>query len=1059
MFQPKSKIRRLSSYVFGLLPLLVWATAAHASPVRLRCESLENPLGIDAERPNFSWQNDSREPNWRQSAYQVLVATRPDLLNPGKTDVWDSQKQRSGESTSIGYRGSTLESRKRYYWTVRVWDKDNRVTQPSQSAWWEMGLLQPSDWSAKWIRWQNPEEQADTAGIRWIWAAGQDAQRVTPGAEATFHVDFQLTETPKRIALFLIARGDWKVTVNGHDAGSKPHWKEFDRREIGGFVLKGKNSLDVLVTVPKDMQPGSAAGSAEAPRLAALAALLKITHADGTIERIPTDQRWQVQASTASNSPAAVVGDLKTKTFGDPGPLPQPAALLRRDFAVHKEIRRARLYATALGAYQFFINGQRVSSYVLTPGFTQFDKRAQYQAYDITRLLRNGPNVAASELGAGWFRSGLSWTAEHFKGSLQTRLLAQMQIQYADGSSETINTDEKWKAAESPILNAEIYAGETYDARLEKPGWNQVHFDAKSWAPALPADPFSGTLSSQVDTPPSVVQIVKPERVNAVPGGSYVFDMGQNMVGWVALKVKGQAGTTVRLRFAEILNPDGTIYTANLRNADATDWYTLRGGGVEAYTPTFTFHGFRYVEVSGYPGKPTLADISGQVVSSLHQDPAATITTSSNLVNSMWKLGIWGQRSNFLSVPTDCPQRDERLGWMADAAVFWRTGSYNFDIGAFTHKWMRDVRDSQSANGAFSNVSPTIGVGDIEGAPGWGDAGVIVPWTTWVQYGDRAVIERNWEAMNRWMKFIQDANPDFIRKKKVGPDFADWLAPDPGTPKALVDTAYWALIANMMSQMASVSGKEDLAQHYGNVFSSIRTAFQKMYVKSDGTVGTGTQTAYVVALQMKLLPPELEQAAVDKLVASIQSHDGHLTTGFLGTPYILFALANHGRLDTAYQLLLNETYPSWGYMIKKGATTWWERWNGDTGDPAMNSYNHYAFGSVMAWVYQAVAGIDTTSSGSGFHEITIHPRPNARMTSARAEYASAYGKISVDWNVAEAGPFTLKLTIPANTMARVMLPNMPHTQVFQNGKQAQVKSESGERVVRIGSGSYEFEIK
>ncbi len=1043
-------------------PMFLLAIAnLHGAPVHLRCEYLANPLGIDVAKPNLSWQSDSPERNWRQTAYEIVVASRPGLLRAGKADVWDSGRQHSGESTSIAYNGPALESRKRYYWSVRVWDAKGRVSQFAEPVWWEMGLLHQSDWSAKWIYWQNPEEAADESGIRWIWAPGQDALKVPPGTEAVFHLDFDLSETPNRAALFLIARGDWKVTVNGHDAGSKTHWEEFDRREIGGFLVRGKNSIDVTVKVPPAPPFGPGAASPNTLHPAALAALLKIRHNDGTVERIASGDRWQARSQPeAPWRPAAVVGELTDKAFGAaPGPLPQPAALLRREFSVQKQIRRARAYVTALGAYEMYINGQRVGRDLLTPGFTQFEKRIQYQTYDVTSLLARGQNVAAAILGPGWFASGLSWSAQHFKVLPPVRFFAQIEIEYSDGTRDIITSDDSWKSAESPILHAEIYAGETYDARLEKRGWNTTEFDDRSWASAVLSDPYQGALSSQIDTPPRIVATIKPERMNALPDGFYVFDMGQNMVGWVALKVEGPAGTTVRLRFAEILNPNGTIYTTNLRNADATDTYTLRGSGQETFTPRFTFHGFRYVEVSGYPGKPTLADITGEVVSSLGGDPTATVTTSSELVNKMWTLGIWGQRGNFLSVPTDCPQRDERLGWMADAAVFWRTGSYNFDIAAFTHKWMRDVDDAQLPNGAFTNVSPNIGLGDIEGAPGWGDAGVIVPWTAWIQYGDRAMIERNWEAMQRWMKFIQGSNPDFIRKQKVGLDFADWLAPDSSTPKDLVDTAYWALIADMMSQMAHAIGKEDDARSYAGVYSNIRSAFQKAYVKNDGTVGSGSQTSYVVALQMKLLPAELEASAVDKLVKNIEAHEWHLTTGFLGTPYLLFALGNHGRMDVAYRLLLNDTYPSWGYMIKKGATTWWERWNGDTGDPAMNSYNHYAFGSVVAWVYQNVGGINTTSRGAGFHEITIHPRPDTRLTTARSEYESAYGKITTEWNGTPSGPFILKLTIPANTTAKVILPEIPNTRVMQDGKAVKTMEESGERFVRVASGSYTFEVK
>jgi alpha-L-rhamnosidase len=476
--------------------------------------------------------------------------------------------------------------------------------------------------------------------------------------------------------------------------------------------------------------------------------------------------------------------------------------------------------------------------------------------------------------------------------------------------------------------------------------------------------------------------------------------------------------------------------------------------------------------VTGYPGKPSLDAIKGQVLSSVSGEPAAKLTTSSDLVNHMWEIGLWGQRGNYLSIPTDCPQRDERLGWMGDAGVFWRTGSYNFDVAAFSQKFIQDIVDAQTSQGAFTNVSPNtlpFGGGGTEGtsawnegmvgAPGWGDAGVIVPWTTWVQYAAKSVIEKNWEAMQRWMEFIQSRNPDFIRKNGVGPNFADWLAPDPNTNKDLLATAYWALIANMMSQMAHAVGKEDDAKHYDEVVHNIRLAFQKTYIKDDGTVGTGTQTSYVVALYTKMAPESLESALVEKLVKDIEGHNWHLSTGFLGTPFLLFTLADHGRSDVAYRLLLNETYPSWGYMLSKGATTWWERWNGDTGDPSMNSYNHYAFGSVIAWVYRYAAGIDTTMNGPGFKEIVVHPHLDSRMPSARAEYDSVYGKIVSDWKGSPTGQFSLRVVIPANSSAKVFLPTIAGAHVTEGGKPLTTQSEGGENVIHVGSGTYNFEVK
>jgi alpha-L-rhamnosidase len=488
----------------------------------------------------------------------------------------------------------------------------------------------------------------------------------------------------------------------------------------------------------------------------------------------------------------------------------------------------------------------------------------------------------------------------------------------------------------------------------------------------------------------------------------------------------------------------------------------LKGGNEEKFTPQFTFHGFRYVEVTGYPGTPGTDALVGEVVSSVRGEALGKLTTSSELINKMWSIGIWGQRGNFLSIPTDCPQRDERLGWMGDAGVFWRTGSYNFDIAAFSRKFMRDVVDAQTPQGAFTNVSPDIlpfgGLGS-EGAPGWGDAGIIVPWTTWTQYGNKSIIEENWVAMQRWMEFIHSRNPDFLRTKGLGPNFADWLAPDEHTNKNLLATAYWALIANMMSDMAHAVGKEEDAKRYAELIDNIRAAFQKAYIKENGDVGTGTQTSYVVALYTKMSPGSLEPILVDHLVKDIESRNWHLSTGFLGTPFLLFTLADHGRTDVAYRLLLNNTYPSWGYMLSKGATTWWERWNGDSGDPAMNSYNHYAFGSVIAWVYRYMAGIDTSLSSPGFKKIVIHPHLDPRVTFARGEYDSIYGKIITDWKGSAAAPFTLKVTIPANTTADIFLPAAGHTQVTESGRTINAQRHGDALLVSVGSGSYNFEVR
>jgi alpha-L-rhamnosidase len=1060
----------LNSARFLLIPLAIACllTSVSASPVHLRCEYLKNPLGIDSPGPRLSWQSDSSERNWKQTAYEVMVASSSDRLQAGETDIWDSGKTESDESVGLAYKGPALESRKRYYWKVRVWDSSGKVADSTEDAWWEMGLLHPSDWKAKWITWSDPEVQNDRKDIQWVWVKGQDAFSLPPKANAKFRLKVRIKQTPRSAFLMLAVRGSYSAKINGHDIGGKKAWESFDERDITDELKTGDNVIEVKVDAIEIQQWGP--NAAAKTTTGAFAALLKITRADGSVQRLPTGKKWQAAAEKSNSWKSAnPIADVNDTRLSDPGSLPQPASCFRHTVTLSEPIRSARLYVTALGSYRVFLNGARVGNDVLTPDLTDYRKRVLYQTYDVTALLKNGRNEISALLGDGWYGSPLTWAGAYFFVP-PDRFQAQLEVDYSNGSHETVVTDDSWKAASSPVLASQVYGGEIYDARQEKPGWLQADFDDSHWNRAHLGTAPDIAITSQITDPARVTEILAPKKVTPLQNGAYVFDMGQNMVGWVTLKVKGAAGTRVKLRFAEVLNSDGTIYTTNLRNADATDTYILKGGDEEIYSPYFTFHGFRYVEVSGYPSTPSLDAIQGDVVSSVSSDPSARLATSSDLVNHMWQIGLWGQRGNFLSIPTDCPQRDERLGWMGDAEVFWRTGSYNFNIAAFSQKFIQDIVDAQTSQGAFTNVSPnTLPVVGAEGtqwwnetmvgAPGWGDAGVIVPWTTWLQYGDRAVIQKNWDAMQRWMDFIERSNPNFLRRHGVGPSYGDWLAPDPNTNEDLLATAYWELIANMMSEMAHVIGRESDARRYDVLQQNIREAFQKAYIKADGTVGTGTQTSYVAALYTKMAPQAMEPLLVDKLVKDIESRNWHLSTGFLGTPLLLFTLSDHGRSDVAYRLLLNETYPSWGYMLAKGATTWWERWDGDTGDASMNSFNHYAFGSVIAWVYRYAAGIDTTIEAPGFKEIVVHPHLDSRMPSAAAEYDSIYGRIATDWHGSKEGPFSLQLTIPPNTSAKIFLPAIAGARVTEGGRPVPSEREGDSFVVNTGSGSYNFEVR
>jgi alpha-L-rhamnosidase len=1044
---------------FTIATVIGFAMAAYAAPVHLRCEWVQNPLGIDVVKPHLSWQNDSSERNWRQSAYQIAVSKVPDPMHSPSL-VWDSGKVNSRESVSIEYGGPPLEPRTRYYWTVRVWDANGKSSQATEDAWWETGLLNET-WKAKWIAWKNPDQEADLEGVRWMWLAGQDALLTPLKTTAQFRYEFSLGEKPMEAALFLLVRGSYSASVNGVSVGAKRDWNEFDRVDMAQQLTAGRNSIEITVNAP---QPQDDQKILPKTVKAALCGVLKIRGSDGKITRFPINEGWPARLANSDRWQAPqATGDLSDWRFGDilPGSLPQPAAMLRKRFAVSKPVKSARLYTTALGSYRMFLNSERVGHDVLTPDFTDYSVRALYQTYDVTKQIATGNNAIAAVLGDGWFGSGMTWSGKRFSFLPEpTRLLAQLEIEYADGTRDTIFSDDSWTGSESAIRRSEIYAGEFYDARFEQAGWTSANFDDSRWSPAIEApNPFI-TVVGQVSSPVHVTDNITPVKVTALPNQTYVFDMGQNMVGWAKVKATGPAGTQIQMRFAEILNPDGSIYRDNLRDADATDTFTLAGKGEEVFAPHFTFHGFRYVEVTGYPGTPTTKDLTGEVVNSLTGEPTGTLNTSSDLVNRMWKTGLWGQRGNFLSIPTDCPQRDERMGWMGDAGVFWRTGAFNFDIHAFSHKFLTDITDAQTRQGAFTNISPDLLRPDgSEGAPGWGDAGVILPWTVWLQYGDKSAITDNWSAMERWMDYIARANPDFLRKNGVGPNYADWLAPDDTTPKDLLATSYWALIASMMVDMAHATGNNAAVERYKALIANIRTAYRAAYIKDNGQILGGTQTAYVVTLYTRLAPPALEAAMVKNLVAGIEARDWHLSTGFLGTPFLLFTLANHGRADVAYRLLLNETYPSWGYMLSKGATTWWERWNGDTGDPGMNSYNHYAFGSVMAWVYRSVAGIDTNPEGAGYRQIVVHPVLDPQMRHAHGEYESAYGRIISDWQSNPGVSFSLNLTIPANSGAKVYLPVIAHAGPKQDDKPIEARQEAGSYVVELGSGTYHLEVK
>jgi len=771
----------------------------------------------------------------------------------------------------------------------------------------------------------------------------------------------------------------------------------------------------------------------------------------------------------------------------EPGP---PPPMFRTTFSLAKPVERATVYVTARGLFDLRINGKRATDDVFPPEWTDYDKRIHYRTYDVTALLAQGENAVGAVVGDGWYSGYIGWRKVRGHYGFTNSLLVQLEVEYGDGTTETVVTDGNWKCAAGPIRSSDFMMGEVYDARREMPGWDTASFDDSGWKAVAVVDPPGAELVWQPSEPVRVTERLTPVSVTEPKRGVHVFDLGQNIAGWARLRTSGPAGTKITLRFAERLSPDGTIYTENLRAAKATDVYILKGGGEEVYEPSFTFHGFQYVEVTGLDRPPSTETVTGCVV---HSDtpPAGTFECSHPLVNRLWLNARWSQRGNFISIPTDCPQRDERLGWMGDAQIFIRTATYNMDVAAFFTKWMTDVEDAQSERGAFADTSPRLrDHPTFEAAPGWGDAGIIVPWTIWRVYGDTRIIARHWDAMTKWMDFLRETNPDLLRRRNLNNNYGDWLSIRADTPKDLLATAYWAYDASLMADMARAIGRDDEAMKYDGLFADVRDAFQREFVDADGRVypvhgarentgmdasgtergGGETQTNYVLALYFDLLPEPLRENAVKYLVDNIRERGWHLSTGFIGVRHLNPVLTDAGRADLAYRLLTQETYPSWLYPVKNGATTIWERWDGWTEEkgfqnPGMNSFNHYAFGSICEWLYGSVAGIRPDPDTPAYKKIVIHPWPDASLDFARASYESIHGRIESGWE-RDGDTLRLDVAVPVNTTATVYVPADENTEVMEGGVSAAasegvtfLRREDGYAVYEVGSGSYRFESR
>ncbi|OFX62108.1 MAG: alpha-L-rhamnosidase [Bacteroidetes bacterium GWB2_41_8] len=748
----------------------------------------------------------------------------------------------------------------------------------------------------------------------------------------------------------------------------------------------------------------------------------------------------------------------------------KPSQYFRKEFSSGKKIKSARVYVTSLGLYQLFLNGKKVSTDLFTPGWTSYKNRIQYQTYDVTSMIQP-KNAIGAILGDGWYRGNIGWESQDGYYGNKLALLAQLQINYTDGTSEMVVSDQNWKVTNNgPILFSDIYNGETYDARNELTGWTNIGFDDSQWGNVSTLNHSKKILIAPQGAVVKAIEEIKPAKLITTPKGETVLDMGQNMVGWVRLKVQGKKGDKITLKFAEVLTKEGNFYTDNLRKAKCTDLYILKGNGEEVYEPHFTFHGFRFVQIEGLSAQPSLDQITGIVIHS-DMNPTGTFACSDPLINQLQHNIQWGQKGNFLDVPTDCPQRDERLGWMGDAQVFSMTAAFNFNVAPFYTKWMRDVAADQLPNGSVPDVIPDVLKGG-GGKTAWADACIIVPWTTYLAYGDQRILEVQYPSMKAWVEYM---------KTRAGDDnlwtgdwhYGDWLAfatnqsdyTGATTEKDLIATAYYSYSSGLLGKIAGITGNTPDAKKYTELSENIKKAFVKEFVTSSGRLVSHTQTAYSLALAFDLLPEDLVPKAAAFLAADVKKM-GHLTTGFVGTPLLCKTLSAHGFDDLAFMLLNRKDYPSWLYPVTQGATTIWERWDGQKPDGSfqdvgMNSFNHYAYGAIGEWMYRHVAGLDLDQEMPGYKHILLAPHPGGGLTNANAEFKSLYGKVKSGWKL-EGNDFVYEVTVPANTTATVTLPAAKADQVTLNAqaipstmKESLKQNDKGVSL-NVGSGSYTF---
>jgi alpha-L-rhamnosidase len=980
------------------------SASAGILPVNLCCESKPSPLGLSETSPRLSWQEVDTIPGARgqfQTAYRIQVASALQLLTNDQPDLWDTGEVATNQTSQITYAGSALASHQVCYWRVQVWDKNGESLGWSSPATWSMGILTQGEWTAQWIgRDDAPAWNTGSTffNANWIWYPEGNPTVSAPVATRWFRKAFTVPAGATIAQAVATMAGDNMFTlyVNGQIALSVENpnaWQHYGQADISQFLVPGTNVLAVAVV-----------NIGTSPNPAGLMGSFDLTYGNGQTNSFQTDGSWisanelysnwnQTNFNASGWSNAMVLGAYGIDPWGYFGKTYLAATHVRKDFTLSQLPQRAVLYVTGQGLIEPHLNGVKVGSDYFIPGWTDYALRMYYRAYDVTSLLQQGSNTLGAILGDGWFRGNCAFDGQDYYGTT-TRLLAQLHLFYSN-SNQVISSDSSWQAGFGPILQCDNEAGESYDARQEITGWDSPGYKNASWtlvttgaqvSPIIQADPAEPIQTNQAFAPVSITQ---PQP------GLYVFNFGQNIAGWAFLQVTNQpAGRRIIMRFGERLNPDGTVFQDNLRTALVTDTYICKGGGVETWEPSFTYHDFQYLEVQGLAQPPTTGTFTA-ITAQSSLAPVGSFQCSNGLINQIFSNMLWSVRDNYFAVPTDCPQRDERAGW-CDGIEIMRTGMFDLQTESYFERWCQDIMDTKAraTESDFGQQAPLVN--DPGFSAGWQDSVVFVPYWLYKTYGDIRPDQGYYTNMVTHLAYYAANSSNYI-----GPNsgYGDWVSIDNSTPLNLISTAFHARCASMMAEMAQALGKTSDAQTYSQLFTNICSAFQSNFVSSNGTVGTGSEGGYALALDFNLLTPAQRTQATNALAQAVGAQNGSPSTGMVTTHLLLPALTSIGRSDLAYQMLQKTNYPSWGFEIGVGATTIFELWNGvnadgtvNTNQDGMNSFNHANFGTCAEWFYRGILGINELQPG--FSQTLISPQPGGGLTSAQGYYDSIQGPIS-----------------------------------------------------------------